>query len=88
MKYDFQVGDRVRIREDIPRQHYTANGIYCNEDMWQHRGQIATIKEIRQGHPSAYLEDPEIPFKSLWLWDLATLEPAETSMPVDVSALL
>lgn len=88
MKYDFHVGDRVRIREDIPYMTYSVNGIFCNEDMWNHRGQTATIKEMRIGRPFAFLKDPETPFDDNCVWDLATLEPAETSISVDVSALL
>lgn len=88
MKYEFQVGDLVRIREDIPYRSYSVNGVFCNDDMWNHRGQTATIKEIRGGHDSAFLKDPGTPFSGEWVWDLATLEPADISIPVDVSSLL
>lgn len=88
MKYEFQVGDLVRIREDIPYRSYSVNGVFCNDDMWNHRGQTATIKVIRDGHDSAFLKDPETPFSDNWVWDLATLEPAGISILVDASSLL
>lgn len=83
MKPKFQVGDIVRIREDIPCRDYSRKKLFCNEDMWNHRGQVAEIKAVTGN--CFELTNPETPFECSWIWEPEWLDPIHDS--VDAAAV-
>lgn len=83
MKPKFQVGDIIRIREDIPYRDYSSNKLFCNADMWNHRGQVAEIKAVNGSRFE--LTNPETPFKRSWIWEPEWLDPIHDS--VDTAAV-
>lgn len=83
MKPKFQVGDIVRIREDLPYPGCSSNDLFCNEDMWNHRGQVAEIKAVTGN--CFELTNPETPFERSWIWEPDWLDPIYDS--VDIAAV-
>jgi hypothetical protein len=79
----FQVGDGVRIREDLPYLGYSSNDLFCNEDMWNHRGQVAEIKAVTGNRFE--LTNPETPFERPWVWEPEWLDPVDDN--VDITAV-
>lgn len=90
MKPKFQVGDRVRIREDIPCNGYGPNDVFCNNDMHAHRGMEFEISSFygTGKHYRYYLADPSHSFEMSWVWEESFLEPVITAVKVDTSSLL
>jgi hypothetical protein len=83
MNPKFQVGDIVRIREDIPCRDYSRNKLFCNKDMWNHRGQVAEIESVTGNRFE--LTNPETPFERSWVWEAEWLDPIHDS--VDAAAV-
>ena len=83
MKPKFQVGDIVRIREDIPCRDYSRNKLFCNNDMWNHRGQVAEIESVTGNR--FFLTNPKTPFEGYWVWEPEWLDPIHDS--VDTAAI-
>ena len=90
MKPKFQVGDLVRIRKDIPNCGYGPDGVYCNEDMYAHRGKEFEIKSFFgiEHYLRYLLVDHSQSFRDLWVWEESFLELVETSVEVDATLLL
>lgn len=80
MKPKFQVGDIIRIREDIPYRDYSSNKLFCNEDMWNHRGQVAEIEAVTGS--CFFLTNPETPFERSWVWEPEWLDPIYDSVDI------
>lgn len=91
MNSKFQVGDLVRIRDDIREAcSYGPDGVWLNEDMYNHRGMVFAIKTVfgSANHPRYSLDDPNFDFRDTWVWEESFLEPVETSVEVDATPLL
>lgn len=90
MKPKFQVGDLVRIRKDIPNCGYGPDGVYCNEDMYAHRGKEFEIKSFFGIEPYLryLLVDHSQSFMGEWVWEESFLEPVEANIEVDATPLL
>lgn len=90
MKPKFQVGDRVRIREDIPCRGCGPDGVYCNDDMHAHHGMEFEISSVYSAGKRYryYLADPSHSFRQTWIWEESFFESAITSVPIDTSSLL
>ena len=83
MNPKFQAGDIVRIHEDLPYMDYSSNDLFCNEDMWNHRGQVTEIKDVVRNR--FFLINPETPFERSWVWEAEWLDPISDS--VDTAAV-
>lgn len=90
MKPKFQIGERIRIREDVPNCGYGPDGVWCNEDMYAHQGREFKIKTMygTKDHPRYLLADPSHSFEDDWVWEESFLELVETNVEIDITHLL
>lgn len=86
----FQVGDLVRIRDDIPDRRYGEDGTYVSRDMYDHRGMVFEIGQVRGEAPHAryILAGPTHSFEGTWIWEDSFLDLAELDIEVDTTSLL